>query len=274
MKTGDIVIYKGMLGRVVKSNQLYKFHPVNYGRCYFDTLDTITEDMVREASHHEKVRLISEEFTWGRILDIHCVNNYQIIEYENKGTKEILWHGYINYNDINISYQSLDSALIGCIGYKYEGGNGRAASYFEKMIGLNKENQAVTNKENSLKKTASNKMIYRQYEPIPIPNNLSLNRDEIKDLMSKATRYVTKTYIDPFHCKVLLDYMDIINKDELDKKDLCYNKISESLLNSKKSESEDELLLKAMNNPIMKVLTAASIVYKAIVAENQNHSDE
>ena len=43
MKTGDIVIYKGMLGRVVKSNQLYKFHPVNYGRCYFDTLDTITE---------------------------------------------------------------------------------------------------------------------------------------------------------------------------------------------------------------------------------------
>lgn len=78
MKTGDIVIYKGMLGRVVKSNQLYKFHPVNYGRCYFDTLDTITEDMVREASHHEKVRLISEEFTCGRILDIHCVNNYQI----------------------------------------------------------------------------------------------------------------------------------------------------------------------------------------------------
>ena len=116
MKTGDIVIYKGMLGRVVKSNQLYKFHPVNYGRCYFDTLDTITENMVREASHHEKVRLISEEFTCGRILDIHCVNNYQIIEYENKETKEILWHGYINYNDIDISYQSLDSALIGCIG--------------------------------------------------------------------------------------------------------------------------------------------------------------
>ena len=31
---------------------------------------------------------------------------------------------------------SLDSALIGCIGRKYEGANGKAAMYFEKMIGL------------------------------------------------------------------------------------------------------------------------------------------
>ena len=43
------------------------------------------------------------------------------------------YHGYINYSDTNHSYLSLDSALIG---YKHEGGNGKAAMYFEKMIGL------------------------------------------------------------------------------------------------------------------------------------------
>lgn len=42
----------------------------------------------------------------------------------------------INYSDMNHLYLSLDSALIGCIGYKHEGENGKAAMYFEKMIGL------------------------------------------------------------------------------------------------------------------------------------------
>lgn len=36
------------------------------------------------------------------------------------------WHGYINYKDTNTSYSSLDSALVGCIGRKREGGNGKA----------------------------------------------------------------------------------------------------------------------------------------------------
>lgn len=42
----------------------------------------------------------------------------------------------INYSDMNHSYLSLDSALIGCIGYKREGENGKATIYFEGMIGL------------------------------------------------------------------------------------------------------------------------------------------
>lgn len=136
MKVGDIVVYNGNLGKVVESGNDFKFFPCNHGRCYFDTLDTITDEDVRETTHEEKLRLIKEEYTWGRVIDIHCIGEYQIVEYEDKRTNEHLWHGYINYSDTNASYYSLDSALIGCIGRKYEGANGKAAMYFEKMIDL------------------------------------------------------------------------------------------------------------------------------------------
>ena len=99
-------------------------------------LDTITNEDVREATYDEKLELIEKEFTWGSVVKIHCIGEYQIVEYIDKRDKKTFYHGYINYNDINRSYLSLDSALIGCIGYKHEGGNGKAAMYFEKMIGL------------------------------------------------------------------------------------------------------------------------------------------
>ena len=136
MKYGDIVIYKNQIGTVVKNENDFKFHPCNYGSCYFSELDTITDADVREATPDEKLELIREEFTWGKVIDIHCIGEYQIIEYESKTAPKHLWHTYINYADTNNSYMSLDSALIGCIGRKYEGANGKAAMYFEKMIGL------------------------------------------------------------------------------------------------------------------------------------------
>ena len=136
MKYGDIVVYKNQIGTVVKSENDFKFHPCNYGSCYFSELNTITDEDVRKATHDEKLELIREEFTWGKVIDIHCIGEYQIVEYIDKRDKKTYYHGYINYIDTNHSYLSLDSALIGCIGYKHEGGNGRAAMYFEKMIGL------------------------------------------------------------------------------------------------------------------------------------------
>lgn len=136
MKYGDIVVYKNQIGTVVKSENEFKFHPCKYGCCDFSELDTITDADVREATSDEKLELIREEFTWGRVIDIHCIGEYQIIEYESKTAPKHLWHTYINYTDTNSSYMSLDSALIGCIGQKYEGKNGKAAMYFEKMIEL------------------------------------------------------------------------------------------------------------------------------------------
>ena len=136
MKYGDIVVYKNKIGTVVTSKDEFKFLPCNKGCCYFDTLDTITDDIVREATHEEKLDLIKNEYVWGPILNIYCIGEYQIVEYIDKKSNKVLYHGYINYRDTNTGYCSLDTALIGCIGIKYEGSNGKAAMYFSRMVGI------------------------------------------------------------------------------------------------------------------------------------------
>lgn len=138
MKSGDIVIYRGKVGTIVtdfENREILRFLPCNYGTYSTSRLKAITEDDVREATHEEKLDLIEREYHWGRVVKIHCVGDYQIVE----ATKDqkIHYHGYINYEDTNTSYYSLDSALVGCIGRKHEGGNGKAAMYFCKMIGMN-----------------------------------------------------------------------------------------------------------------------------------------
>lgn len=136
MKCGDIVVYKNQVGKIVKNENNFKFLPCAYGRYYSSELDTITENEVREATHEEKIDFIEREFKWGFVVEVHCIGEYQIVEYVNQKDNKTYYHGYINYTNTNCSYLSLDSALIGCIGYKYEGGNGKAAMYFEKMIDL------------------------------------------------------------------------------------------------------------------------------------------
>lgn len=146
MKIGDIVVYNGKIGKVIKDVNGFRFKPMGYGRYYISDLDTIFDNSVREATNEEKIRLIKEEFVWGYIINIHCIGEYQIIEYESKTAPKHLWNTYINYADTNNSYTSLDSALIGCIGRKYEGANGKAAMYFEKMIGLEQIYQKIGDK--------------------------------------------------------------------------------------------------------------------------------
>lgn len=137
MKSGDIVIYKNEVGTVVTdydNREVMRFLPCNYGIYSTSRLKAITEDDIREATHEEKLDLIEREYHWGKVLEIHCIGEYQIVEAIEDN--EIHWHGYINYKDTNTSYYSLDSALVGCIGRKHEGGNGKAAMYFCKMIGM------------------------------------------------------------------------------------------------------------------------------------------
>lgn len=138
MKSGDIVVYKNKIGSVVtdfEKRTIYRFLPCNYGTYFTSKLDVITEDNVRDATHEEKLDFIRREYPWGRIIKIHCVGEYQIVEAIKDN--ETHWHGYIKYKDTNTEYLSLDEALIGCIGYKFEGGNGKAAMYFTRMIGIN-----------------------------------------------------------------------------------------------------------------------------------------
>lgn len=138
MKSGDIVIYRDDVGTVVtdfENRKILRFLPCNYGVYSTSRLKVITENDVREATHEEKLDLIKREYHWGRVLEIHCIGEYQIVE-AIKDDEKVNYHGYINYKDTNTSYYSLDSALVGCIGRKYEGGNGKAAMYFCKMIGI------------------------------------------------------------------------------------------------------------------------------------------
>ena len=135
MKYGDIVVYKNEIGKVVTDEGVFKFKPCNSGCCYYSSLDTITEDDVREATHEEKIKLITNEYSLGKVIKVHCIGEYQIVEAIGRDG-ETHWHGYINYRDTNTSYSSLDSALIGCIGIKYEGGNGKAAMYFCRMVDM------------------------------------------------------------------------------------------------------------------------------------------
>ncbi len=138
MKRGDIVIYKSEVGTVVTdydNREVMRFLPCNYGTYSTSRLKAIAEDDIREATHEEKLDLIEREYHWGEVVKIHCVGEYQIIEAIKD--QKIHYHGYINYKDTNTSYYSLDSALVGCIGRKHEGGNGKAAMYFCKMIGMN-----------------------------------------------------------------------------------------------------------------------------------------
>lgn len=137
MKYGDIVVFNNEIGKVVETcgkTGEYRFLPCDYGTYYSEDLNLISDGVIREATHEEKITLLSKEYHWGHVIAVHCIGEYQIIEYVKAG--EMLWHGYINYKDTNCSYSSLDSALIGCITRKHEGANGHAHEYFCKMVGL------------------------------------------------------------------------------------------------------------------------------------------
>lgn len=84
-------------------------------------------------------------FTWGELVKIHRFFEYTIVEYHphiyNKGictfkidheASEFLI--YIDGKDRSRSYDTYDSAIVGCIAQKYEGYNAHADQYFMKMI--------------------------------------------------------------------------------------------------------------------------------------------
>lgn len=138
MRNNDIVIYKGQIGKIVTSDKEFKFKPCTItGSCYYSDLDTVTDDDVQKTTHEEKIEYLKTVFTWGNVINVHCIGEYQIIEAEYNG--EIDYYGYIDYNDIHFSYKSLDEALIGIIGIKYDGGETKAPYYFAKMIGMSKK---------------------------------------------------------------------------------------------------------------------------------------
>jgi len=82
----------------------------------------------------------------GQFVDFHTLGEYSIVEYKpttfdgcspkipKQYEKESNFHPYINGQDTNTSYNSIEEAIVGAIAYKYDGGNTRAHEYFMKSI--------------------------------------------------------------------------------------------------------------------------------------------
>lgn len=99
-------------------------------------------------------------FPWGRIVDVHVVGTYALIEYQSKrpGNAEPDWKsqrmfsGYLHkpeskradvrgWMDIGQSFHSLEAGLVGCIAWA--AGHGDAVRYFMKMIAAAPEKPTV-----------------------------------------------------------------------------------------------------------------------------------
>jgi hypothetical protein len=92
-------------------------------------------------------RYLASGFVWGEVKTVHVVGDYQVVEYyprkseKNRISQDIdysktLFNPYIDWEDTNHGYGSLDEALVGVIAYRAEGPNGQADMYFCKMVGI------------------------------------------------------------------------------------------------------------------------------------------
>ena len=93
-------------------------------------------------------------YTWGKLVEIHRIDNIQIVEYfpalifsrvdgtdkedQSKFLDEVSFHPYIDEGDTSQSFNTLKQALVGAIAYEADGDNSRAAKYFFRMIGIDK----------------------------------------------------------------------------------------------------------------------------------------
>lgn len=135
MKELRVIASRNILGTVVSNSGVEYLLPANYGRYSYDELERLDEIEYREATFEEKIEYIRRDFTWGRIIDIHTVGDYQIIEYIPKRNKEErCFHPYIGFNDTNTSYETLDKALTGVIFEKYEGHMNQLNYYVWKIM--------------------------------------------------------------------------------------------------------------------------------------------
>lgn len=80
------------------------------------------------------LRTTPERFTWGRILKFMDIGEYTFAEYIPEDEAATEFWGWASGEHYSISWATIDEALIGLIAHKY--GNGRAAPYIGKMIGM------------------------------------------------------------------------------------------------------------------------------------------
>lgn len=131
MKELKVVVKdNGELGRVIenRSDKVKYFYPVGYGRYTLDELETLNEINYREASFDEKIEYIKANFTHGKVLNVHIIGIYQIVEFEALSGK-VLFQSFFRFNDKYTCYESLDKAITGVIFERYEGSDSTLNSY-------------------------------------------------------------------------------------------------------------------------------------------------
>jgi hypothetical protein len=88
------------------------------------------------------------DFTWGRVLRVHEIGEYEIVEFEprragNQREEDFdpspRFHAFIDGKDTHHSYNTLDRALAGVIAYKHDGVNTKAHTYFMRAIRADRE---------------------------------------------------------------------------------------------------------------------------------------
>jgi hypothetical protein len=133
-----VVKNDGTVGKVITGEYnkgVELFYPSGYGNYYESNLEKLTEIEYREGTQEDYVKYIEKDFVWGEVVKTHILGEYQIIEYvdiDNCSSTE--YQAYINYEDTNSSYDSLEKAITGAIAYKYDGANSQANTFFWKMI--------------------------------------------------------------------------------------------------------------------------------------------
>lgn len=92
--------------------------------------------MLEKTKDLEKLK-IGYPFLLGTFIKVHCISDYDIVEYAN-GDNEIRFYPYLKNRDNSISFDTLDRALIYVICAKYEKSTSwnNASGYISKMIGL------------------------------------------------------------------------------------------------------------------------------------------
>lgn len=120
------------------------FYPAEMGQYRVSKLPVVTEKDFSETSLEEKVIYLKIRNTWGETKSTHVINNgeYIILEVQHKMEgNPTLYHPYLNYEGITRCYESLDSAIIGLLDYKYQGSSSQAGFLFERMLQMDKKKE-------------------------------------------------------------------------------------------------------------------------------------
>ena len=95
---------------------------------------------IKQLADEELDVIIQDEFSCGKIEKLHTIGQYQIIEYVSTDVDteewQIRYKPFVNYNDIPVSYTSLDDAILAAISHSKLDFNGAmyATGFIKKML--------------------------------------------------------------------------------------------------------------------------------------------